>query len=92
MVPILLSEYLGVERISSSVGLSRLFQAVGNLAGPMVAGLLMDKVSVAASFYFMGGVVTLGAVPFLAQPLLQARARNKEEITTGLDFYNKQEE
>ena len=35
MVPILLSEYLGVERI----------QAVGNLAGSMVAGLLMDKVN-----------------------------------------------
>ena len=62
MVPILLSEYLGVERI----------QAVGNLAGSMVAGLLMDKVNVVASFYFMGGVVTLEAVPFLAQPLLQA--------------------
>ena len=83
MVPILLSEYLGVERISSSVGLSRLFQAVGNLAGPMVAGLLMDKVNVAASFYFMGAVVSLGAVPFLAQPLLQARAWNKEKISNN---------
>ena len=38
MVPILLSEYLGVERI----------QVVGNLAGSMVTGLLMDKVNVAS--------------------------------------------
>jgi hypothetical protein len=38
MVPLLLAEYLGVERIGSSYGLVRLFQSVTNLSGILYAG------------------------------------------------------
>merc|ERR1719510_2272548 len=74
MVPLLLSEYLGVERIGSSYGLIRLFQAVSNLIGPVIGGILSDFTgSFAASFTLMGSMMTLGAIPVLFKPMISTK-------------------
>lgn len=43
MVPVLLADFFGVEKIGASYGLARLFQSVSNLAGPILAGLIRDQ-------------------------------------------------
>jgi len=43
MVPLLLADFFGVERIGASYGLARLFQSLSNLMGPIVAGLIRDQ-------------------------------------------------
>ena len=71
MVPLLLADYLGVERIGASYGLIRLFQAVSNLVGPIVGGVLSDQTgSFAASFIVMGTMMNLGAISVFFQPWL----------------------
>lgn len=78
MVPLLLAEYLGVERIGSSYGLIRLFQAMSNLVGPIVGGGLSDYTgSFAASFIVMGLIMCLGSVPIWFKPMLE---KKKQEI------------
>ena len=71
MDPLLLADYLGVERIGASYGLIRLFQAVSNLVGPIVGGVLSDQTgSFAASFIVMGTMMNLGAISVFFQPWL----------------------
>ena len=43
MVPVLLADFFGVERIGASYGLARLFQSTSNLLGPILAGLIRDQ-------------------------------------------------
>ncbi len=43
MVPVLLADFFGVEKIGASYGLARLFQSTSNLAGPILAGLIRDQ-------------------------------------------------
>ena len=83
MVPLLLADYLGVERIGASYGLIRLFQAASNLIGPIVGGVLSDKTgSFAASFIVMGTIMNLGAIGVFFKPLLEKRQR-KSTINEG---------
>lgn len=78
MVPLLLADYLTVERIGSSYGLVRLFQAMSNLIGPVLGGVLSDYTgSFAASFIAMGSIMCLGAVPALFKPMLSRRMDSK---------------
>jgi len=72
MVPLLLAEHLGVEKIASSYGLVRLFQSVTNLCGPMISGYLYSTVGrLEYSFYFMGGsMVTAGLIGLLLPGIL----------------------
>ena len=77
MVPLLLADYLGVERIGASYGLIRLFQAGSNLIGPIVGGVLSDKTgSFAASFIVMGTIMNLGAIGVFFKPLFEQQTKS----------------
>jgi MFS family permease len=79
MVPLLLSEYLGVERIGSSYGLIRLFQALSNLIGPVIGGVLSDQTgSFAASFVVMGIIMNLGAVVVFLKPIIERKKKSDD--------------
>ena len=72
MVPLLLAEYLGVEKIASSYGLVRLFQSGANLTGPLVAGTLKDYYgSYDYAFYFMGTVMICGSFVAFMKPIFK---------------------
>jgi MFS family permease len=71
MVPLLLADFLGVERIGSSYGLIRLFQAMSNLGGPVIAGALWTETrSFSASFFVMGVIMCSGSILVLCKPLI----------------------
>ena len=83
MVPLLLAEYLGVERIGSSYGLIRLFQSISNLIGPVIGGVLSDATgSFASSFILMGSIMSLGGVPILFKPMITKNDAVKDLPTT----------
>lgn len=77
MVPLLLADYLGVERIGASYGLIRLFQAGSNLIGPIVGGVLSDKTgSFATSFIVMGTIMNCGAIGVFFKPLFERKSNS----------------
>lgn len=64
-----------MERIGSSYGLIRLFQAVSNLIGPVIGGVLSDQTgSFSASFIVMGIIMNLGAVAVFLKPVIEKKA------------------
>ncbi|XP_050091260.1 uncharacterized protein LOC126574893 [Anopheles aquasalis] len=66
LVPVLLADLFGTERISSSYGLVRMFQSVGAISVPPLAGLLRDvSGGYEICFYCMGVCMVLGSVPLL---------------------------
>ncbi|XP_058057743.1 uncharacterized protein LOC131208847 [Anopheles bellator] len=66
LVPVLLADLFGTERISSSYGLVRMFQSIGAISVPPLAGLLRDMSGgYEICFYCMGVCMVLGAVPLL---------------------------
>ena len=78
MVPLLLAENLGVENISSSYGLARLFQSFTNFLGPILAGSLMDMTgNPCTSFYFMGTSMSLGCIIIMFLPLAARRSQTR---------------
>ena len=63
-----------MERIGSSYGLIRLFQAVSNLIGPVIGGVLSDQTgSFSASFIVMGIIMNLGAVAVFLKPVIEKK-------------------
>lgn len=55
LVPVLLADLFGTERISSSYGLIRMFQSVGAISVPPLAGFLKDLTGgYEICFYCMG--------------------------------------
>lgn len=55
LVPVLLADLFGTERISSSYGLIRMFQSVGAISVPPLAGFLKDLTGgYEVCFYCMG--------------------------------------
>ncbi len=70
LVPLLLSDFLGVDRIGSSYGLVRFFQAWTNLCGPILGGFLWEKTGdIANVFYLMGASMSLAALVSLIIPI-----------------------
>ena len=81
MVPLLLAENLGVENISSSYGLARLFQSFTNFLGPILAGSLMDLTgNPCSSFYFMGTSMSLGCIIIMFLPLAVRRSQTRTKL------------
>ena len=79
MVPLLLAENLGVENISSSYGLARLFQSFTNFLGPILAGTMMDLTGdPRTSFYFMGTSMSLGCLIIIFLPLAVRRSEMRK--------------
>lgn len=82
MMPVLLADIFGTDKISSSYGLVRLFQSVGAISVPPLAGLLRDlSGSYAICFYCMGSCMLMGAIPLVTWVVL----RNTGFISAGLD-------
>ena len=52
----------------------RLFQAVSNLIGPVIGGVLSDQTgSFSASFIVMGIIMNLGAVAVFLKPVIEKK-------------------
>lgn len=80
MVPLLLADFFGVERIGASYGLARLFQSLSNLLGPIIAGVIRDHTgSFRDAYYFMGAVMFLGCPVVLLTPLAEKRLRMEKD-------------
>lgn len=81
MVPLLLSEYLGVQRIASSYGMVRFFQSFANLFGPIIGGYLWEHFgSLTPTFIFMGGVMCLGSLVVLLEPLAVKKSNERKKL------------
>lgn len=71
LVPVLLADLFGTERISSSYGLTRMFQSVGAISVPPLAGYMKDlSGGYEICFYCMGACMLLGSVPILVLTFL----------------------
>lgn len=67
LMPVLLADVFQPERISSSYGLIRMFQGVGAISIPPLAGLLRDQTGgYEICFYCMGACMTLGCIPVIS--------------------------
>lgn len=86
-MPVLLADLFGTERISSSYGLVRLFQSVGAISVPPLAGFLRDlSGGYEICFYCMGACMVLGSVPLLIASGVHDNsesARESEESTVS---------
>lgn len=72
LMPVLLADFFGTERISSSYGLVRMFQSVGAISVPPLAGYLKDLTGgYEICFYCMGACMILGCVPLIFVALLE---------------------
>ncbi|TRY67846.1 hypothetical protein TCAL_11469 [Tigriopus californicus] len=81
MVPLLLSEYLGVQRIASSYGMVRFFQSFANLFGPIIGGYLWEYFgSLTPTFIYMGGVMCLGSFIVLLEPLAVKKSNERKKL------------
>lgn len=75
LMPVLLADLFGTERISSSYGLVRMFQSVGAISVPPLAGFLRDLTGgYEICFYCMGTIMVLGSVPLLVSAMLYGAA------------------
>lgn len=84
LIPVLLADFFGTERISSSYGLVRMFQSVGAISVPPLAGFLKDLTGgYEACFYCMGACMVLGSVPLIVLTILEPNddvdEKNNEE-------------
>uniref|UniRef100_W8AK44 Monocarboxylate transporter 12 n=1 Tax=Ceratitis capitata TaxID=7213 RepID=W8AK44_CERCA len=77
LMPVLLADIFGTDRISSSYGLVRMFQSIGAISVPPLAGFLRDlSGSYDICFYCMGACMVLGSIPLLVSALLESRERD----------------
>ncbi|XP_032680551.1 monocarboxylate transporter 12-B [Odontomachus brunneus] len=66
LVPVLLADQYGTDKISSSYGLVRMFQSVGAISIPPLAGYLRDVTgSYTVCFLCMGTCMVIGGLPLL---------------------------
>ncbi|KAH3795789.1 hypothetical protein DPMN_149350 [Dreissena polymorpha] len=56
LTPVILVDLLGAEKLSSSFGLALLFQGLGFLVGPPLAGLISDAMGGYQSAFFFAGI------------------------------------
>ncbi|XP_030375422.1 uncharacterized protein LOC115624737 [Scaptodrosophila lebanonensis] len=74
LMPVLLADIFGTDRISSSYGLVRMFQSIGAISVPPLAGLLRDVTGdYEICFYCMGSCMILGCTPLIIWTILEAR-------------------
>lgn len=80
LMPVLLADLFGTERISSSYGLVRLFQSVGAISVPPLAGFLRDlSGGYEICFYCMGTCMVLGSVPFMIASAVHDKSEKTSE-------------
>ncbi|XP_059611541.1 monocarboxylate transporter 13 [Phlebotomus argentipes] len=73
LMPVLLADIFGTDRISSSYGLVRMFQGVGAISIPPLAGFLRDlSGGYEICFFCMGACMMLGSLPILIVSLMES--------------------
>ncbi|XP_044741742.1 monocarboxylate transporter 12 [Chrysoperla carnea] len=81
LVPVLLADQYGTEKISSSYGLVRMFQSVGAISVPPLAGYMRDVTGgYEYCFYCMGTCMVLGGVPLLLVPVNSMDPKNHKKM------------
>lgn len=84
LMPVILADVFGMERISSSYGLIRMFQGVGAISVPPLTGFMRDQTgSYDVCFYSMGACMMLGSIPMIVSIVLGNRIRDGEEEEEG---------
>ncbi|XP_055904859.1 uncharacterized protein LOC129940519 [Eupeodes corollae] len=74
LMPVLLADIFGTDRISSSYGLVRMFQSIGAISVPPLAGFLRDlSGSYDICFYCMGSCMIMGCIPLLVWAVLDCQ-------------------
>lgn len=69
-MPVLLADLFGTERISSSYGFVRMFQSIGAISVPPLAGYLKDLTGgYEICFFCMGACMSLGTIPLIVLAL-----------------------
>lgn len=90
LVPVLLADQYGTDKISSSYGLVRMFQSVGAISIPPLAGYLRDVTgSYAVCFLCMGTCMVMGGLPLL---LVFNDVSKSSKITVSAENNNHQGE
>lgn len=80
LMPVLLADLFGTERISSSYGLVRLFQSIGAISVPPLAGYLRDlSGGYEICFYCMGTCMVLGSLPLLMASMVHDNSETDVE-------------
>lgn len=88
LVPVLLADQYGTDKISSTYGLVRMFQSVAAISMPPLAGFLRDVTgSYSACFLCMGTCMVLGGLPLL----LVANDASKTESELPVETENKKD-
>ncbi|XP_055697556.1 monocarboxylate transporter 13 [Phlebotomus papatasi] len=79
LMPVLLADIFGTDRISSSYGLVRMFQGVGAISVPPLAGFLTDlSGGYEICFFCMGACMMLGSLPLLIVSLMESSSNTSE--------------
>lgn len=85
LIPVLLADFFGTESISSSYGLIRMFQSIGAISIPPLAGFLKDLTGgYETCFYCMGACMVLGSVPLLVL-IIETNNNDANSTTAGDD-------
>ncbi|XP_063446668.1 monocarboxylate transporter 12-like [Mytilus trossulus] len=79
--PVILVDLLGIENLASSCGIALLFQGLGFLVGPPMAGFLTDKFGAYQSgFYFAGVSMVTSSIVVILPAIFERLNRSKYEI------------
>ncbi|XP_053988172.1 monocarboxylate transporter 12 isoform X1 [Hylaeus anthracinus] len=90
LVPVLLADQYGTDKISSTYGLVRMFQSVGAISIPPLAGYLRDVTgSYTVCFLCMGTCMVMGGLPLL---LVFNEVSKSSKITVNAENGNTQGE
>ncbi|XP_065085214.1 uncharacterized protein Sln [Ochlerotatus camptorhynchus] len=82
LMPVLLADLFGTDRISSSYGLVRMFQSIGAISVPPLAGLMRDlSGGYEICFYCMGVCMVLGSIPLLVVIIKDTLALSDKKLT-----------
>ncbi|XP_062561029.1 uncharacterized protein LOC134225183 [Armigeres subalbatus] len=82
LMPVLLADLFGTDRISSSYGLVRMFQSIGAISVPPLAGLLRDlSGGYEICFYCMGVCMVLGSIPLIVVIIKDTLALVDKKLT-----------
>lgn len=77
----IIPEIVGQERVMNAVSLTMMGQTTFRLAGPALAGLLIDAHGFAAVYYFMTGMFAVATIFALCLPLTGKTTERKEGNT-----------
>lgn len=85
LTPVVLVDLLGLENLSNSFGLVLLYQGIGAVIGPPMAGAVYDETNdYNNSFYLMGVCVAISGAMLYPIPCIQRyrRRKNKDTLLT----------